>query len=124
MWPSLIFTVLAIIFIFFLAWFATRIVGSRGNMGGQGRHIKIIEKTAVSKDCCIMLVEICGRLTAVGVTPQGMSVLHELDADEAGSVREQEPAARQGFSAAFKDALDSTLPEGRVRDTVDKLFHR
>lgn len=122
---SILFTIVAIVFIFFLAWFLTRFVATRGGMLLQGKNIRVVEKVAVSKECFLMVVETFGRYSLVGVTPQGMTVLRELAEEEAAAIPTPQPKpVGQSFAEIFRDALDTTLPEGKVRSAVEKLLHR
>ena len=117
---SLLFTIAAIVFICFLAWFVTRLVATGSGTAGHGKNIRIIEKVAVSKDTCIMLVEFFGKVMVIGSTPQGMTILKEFSENDV-DVQMPKPITSGNFSQAFKDALGTVLPDGVVKNTVNKF---
>ena len=120
---SVVFTILVVGFIFFLAWFVPRILARHagGAAGvGQGRNIRVLERVAVTKDSALLLVEAFGRRMLVGVTPQGMSVLRDEDA--AAVILEEPPAPPGSFREAFRQTLDASLPNGRVKDFVHRVI--
>lgn len=116
---SLIVTIIAIVFICFLAWFVTRFVASRGNTGIKNGNIRVIEKIVISRDSCIMLVKIVDKVLLVGVTPQGMTTLKEFDADMVTLA--EEPPKAESFAQALRQAIDDALPDGAVKKAVGKV---
>lgn len=115
-----IFCILMIVFIFFLAWYIPRFLAARSGMTGFGRNITVLEKLAVTKDSCILLVKAFGKLMLIGVTPHGMEKLMEVDAAAAELQAPETPA--ESFAEIFKKNLNTALPEGKLKDTVGKLF--
>jgi flagellar protein FliO/FliZ len=122
--PSEIFQMLGILLaiavVFFLAWFVTRAVALNGSFNGKGKHFNVLEKFPVSKDSYIMLVKCFDKLLLVGVTAGGMTLLMELDAESA-DISSLEPI-KQSFSSIFKQTMDSTLPDGKVKDAFEKFL--
>lgn len=116
---SIAFTVIAIAVIFFLAWFVTRFVASRGGAGAPGKNVRVLERTPVTKDSCVMLLKAAGRYLVVGVTNGSMTVLRELSPDEVDLPAE--PPQPESFAQAMKQAVDSALPEGRIKKAFDDL---
>lgn len=122
MWPELLqmlAILAAIALVFFLAWFITRAVALNGSFNGKGKYFTVLEKFPVAKDSFIMLVKSFDKLLLVGMTPGGMTLLKEIDAD---SVDLSEFVAEKvSFSSIFKNTLDSTLPDGKLKDALNKL---
>lgn len=112
----------ALAVVFFLAWFVTRIVAVNGSFNGKGRYFTVLEKFPVTKDSYIMLVKTFDKLLLVGATSGGMTVLKEFEADDI-TLEDFEPV-KQSFSEILKTTLDSTLPEGKVRDTFEKFIDK
>jgi flagellar protein FliO/FliZ len=111
---------LAIAVVFFLAWFVTRAVALNGSFNGKGKYFTVLEKSPVSKDGYIMLVKCFDKLLLVGVTAGGMTLLMEFDAESA-DLSSFEPI-KQSFSSIFKQTMDSTLPDGKVKDAFEKFI--
>jgi flagellar protein FliO/FliZ len=111
---------LAIAVVFFLAWFVTRAVALNGSFNGKGKYFTVLEKFPVSKDGYIMLVKSFDKLLLVGATAGGMTLLMEFDAGSV-DISNLEPI-KQSFSSIFKQTLDSTLPDGKVKDVFEKFM--
>ena len=109
----------AIVLVFFLAWLLTRAVALNGSFNGKAKHFTVLEKFPVGKDSYIMLIKSFGKLLLVGVTAGGMTVLREFDADSVDT--EDIMTEKQSFSSIFKTTLDSTLPDGKIKDALNKL---
>ena len=109
----------AIALVFFLAWLLTRAVALNGSFNGRAKHFTVLEKFPVGKDSYIMLIKSFGKLLLVGVTAGGMTVLREFDADsvDTGDIMTE----KQSFSSILKTTLDSTLPDGKIKDALNKL---
>jgi flagellar biosynthetic protein FliO len=112
----------AIAAVFFLAWFVTRAVAVNGSFNGRGRYFTVLEKLPLSKDSYVMLVKSFDKLLLVGVTPGQMTVLREFDAESVDlSDAETE---KQTFSSVFKSTLESTLPDGKIKDRLTALLQK
>lgn len=109
----------AIALVFFLAWLLTRAVALNGSFNGKAKHFTVLEKFPVGKDSYIMLIKSFGKLLLVGVTAGGMTVLREFDADSVDT--EDILTEKQSFSSILKTTLDSTLPDGKIKDALNKL---
>lgn len=112
----------AIAAVFFLAWFVTRVVALNGSFNGKGRYFTVLEKFPVTKDSYIMLVKSFDKLLLVGATSGGMTVLREFEAD--GVELEDFKQAKQSFSEILKTTIDSTLPNGKVKDSFEKFLNK
>lgn len=113
---------LAIAAVFFLAWFVTRIVAQNGSFNGRGRYFTVLEKFPVTKDSYIMLLKSFDKLLLIGVTSGGMTVLKELDADsvDLGDIKVE----KQSFSSIFKNTLETTLPDGKLKEKLQNYLNK
>ena len=109
----------AIAAVFFFAWFVTRAVALNGSFNGRGKYFTVLEKFPVAKDSYIMLVRSFDKLLLVGVTPGQISLLKEFDADSVDI--EDVISVKQSFSSIFKTTLESTLPEGKIKDKLNQI---
>ena len=112
----------AIAVVFFLAWFVTRAVAVNGSFNGRSKYFTVLEKFPLSKDSYLMLIKSFGKLLLVGVTPGQMTVLKELDEDEVDL--SSFDVEKQTFSSVFKSTLESTLPDGKVKDKLNTLLQK
>lgn len=109
----------AIAAVFFLAWFVTRAVALNGSFNGKAKYFTVLERFPVAKDSYIMLLKAFGKLILVGVNPGGMSVIATYDANEVELPDFK--AQSQSFSSILKTTLDSTLPNGKLKDALEKF---
>lgn len=109
----------AIALVFFLAWFITRAVAVNGSFNGNGKYFTILERFPISKDSYIMLVKSFDKLLLLGVTPGGMSVLEEMEADSVDL--DSFKVDKQSFASIFKNTLNQTFPDGKFKDAVKKF---
>lgn len=65
-----------------LSYFALRFLSRRNLMGARGSHMRVLDRMAMGKDSMILIIELAGRILAVGVTREGFSTLCELDPEE------------------------------------------
>lgn len=109
----------AIAAVFFLAWFVTRAVALNGSFNGHGKYFTVLEKFPVTKDSYIMLVKSFDKLLLVGATAGQITLLKEFDADSVDI--EDVISEKQSFSSIFKTTLESTLPEGKIKDKFNQI---
>lgn len=97
---------LVLIAILYLSYVCTRYVGQKagaGGFGGSSRNIHILEQKMLSRDGSVAIVQISGKLYLVGVTPQNISLLTEIE-DES-LIKEFPPAEEEKFAVPFKDVM-------------------
>ena len=84
-----------------LAVLVARFARKAGVRGG-GAGLRVVERTGLSREASVAVVEVGGRGLVVGVTAQGVSLLTELTAAElaaAASQAESAPMASSGVLA-------------------------
>ncbi len=64
-----------------LALLAARLA-RRAGRGGGSTGLRVLERTGLSREASVAVVEVGGRGLVVGVTAQGVTLLGELTADE------------------------------------------
>lgn len=69
-----------------------------------------------------MLLKVADRYLVVGVTSGSMTVLREVEPDDVDLPKE--PEHPESFAQAMRQALDSALPEGRVKNAFDNLVEK
>lgn len=115
-----IFCILVVVLIFFLAWYIPRFLSTRNGMTGNGRNIVVLEKIVLSKDSSIVLVKAFGKLILVGITPHGMEKL--MEAEETAVEIQGNETSTESFTEILKKNLNSALPEGKIKEAVGKMF--
>jgi flagellar protein FliO/FliZ len=111
--------ILAIALVFFLAWFISRAIAVNGTFNGKGKFFTILERFPVSKDSYILLVKTFDKILLVGMTPGGMTVLDKFESDSVDL--DSFKVEKQSFSSIFRDTLDKTVPDGKIKDAIEKL---
>ena len=103
------------------AWLCTRWLGGyyrRG--GGENGTIRVLERTAVGPDRTLMIVRTGERVWLLGVTPQCIQPIGELDpADYPEEAPNPAAAAGRDFSAALQSAVKGWT-EGRQQGQQDE----
>jgi len=76
---SLLFALIGTVCIIMLTYFASRWYAKRMGPIAGGKHIKVVDRLAVSKTGSILIVDIGGRQYMLGVSDQNVRILMELD---------------------------------------------
>ena len=79
-----------------LAVLAARFARKAGVRGG-GAGLRVVERTGLSREASVAVVEVAGRGLVLGITAQGVSLLTQLSADELAAARS---AASESASGA------------------------
>jgi flagellar protein FliO/FliZ len=93
-----------------LAVLAARFARKAGVRGG-GAGLRVVERTGLSREASVAVVEVGGRGLVVGITSQGVSLLTELTADELAAAAS--PAGLTGGDV-LEDPLDGTEQSRRI----------
>lgn len=75
---TLVCTLLGVIGLIFLVWYVLRSF-SRYTSRSQGRNMEILERLVISNDKSLLLVRAGGQYLLVGVSPQHVELVAELD---------------------------------------------
>jgi flagellar protein FliO/FliZ len=75
-----------------LAVLAARFARKAGVRGG-GAGLRVVERTGLSREASVAVVEVGGRGLVVGVTAQGVSLLTELTSEELAAATSQAASA-------------------------------
>lgn len=125
--PQYILTLVVVLIImvvfFYLAWAFTRFVASNGSFNGRGKYITVLERFPVGRDSYLLLVKNFDKLLLIGVTPQGMTTLRELPVEQA-DLSDTPGAKQQSFSQLLGSALNSAVPDGKLRDAIGRAMRR
>lgn len=98
---ELLFPLLIVILIIFLAYASTKWLSKKYNTVNFGKHIKVIERTALSKDASLVLVEISSKKYLMSVSSQRIEILLDFEEEE---LNQTEP---DGKKSDFKLILSS-----------------
>lgn len=93
--------------VLFLAWYCTKWIGKRYGTPSAGSHIKILERTALGPDRHLMIVQLEDRVWLLGVTPQHIDKIGELDPEIFSQNESAQPgnAIREASVGKFSDML-------------------
>jgi len=81
-WTTLLAVLLALVFVLFLAYYATRITGrGRGGRLQKTRNLRTVEVLGVNPHTTVQLIKAGDKYFVVGVSRQGLTPLGEVDAD-------------------------------------------
>ena len=99
-WTTLLAVLLALVFVLFLAYYATRITG-RGRRTQKTRNLRIVEVLGVNPHTTVQLIKAGDKYFVIGVSRTGVTPMGEVSAD---SVVMDEPN-----SASMENPFDKYL---------------
>jgi len=113
-WFQFFVVMLALVFVLFLAYYASRVMG-RGSarVGGRQRNLKIVEAIAVGPQNTLQIVQAGDKYFVVGVSRQGIVKIGEVDGD---SINTEEPS-RPSLDNPFEKYLSRFA---KKKDDADK----
>lgn len=117
---TLLGMLLAVVAVLCLAYFATRFLAGRGAGGALGRfagrsqNLQVLERIALGREQYLTAVRAGERYFLLGVTPSSVTLLRELDAEEADALWPKTPPEDGGGGSAipgmkFQDALRAAV---------------
>lgn len=90
-----------------LAYYATKKLGKRFSIKCSGnKNIKILESVSIGQNKMIMIVETAGKTMLVGVTPNEITLISELDGNLIDKEENDPQSGGMEFSKAFKTVLE------------------
>lgn len=112
---SVVLSLLGGLFLFVLvlvlAWYCSRWLGGRFGFSAAGGTIRILERVMVGPDRFLLVVRAGSVVWLLGVTPQHIERLGELDPDLYPEGEETQAASGiSDFSAALQNAVKGWLP--------------
>lgn len=101
-------TLALVILVFVAAYWCTRALGRHygGQSAGLSSTMQVLERVALGRDSFVVIVRMDGRVVALGVTPQQVTFLQELDAADYPPVSPEPAAAKL---SQFSEVLQSSL---------------
>lgn len=110
---SLLGVLAAVILILYLAYYATKWIGTHGVPGGSAvirpggaGKFRILGQLGVGRNERLVLVRLDERCYLLGVTEHQITLLRELDGEEAAEwLKESEGGAAPGFLEVLGDSL-------------------
>jgi len=93
-----------------LAWFCSRWLGGRYGFQAAGRTIRVLERVMVGPDRCLLVVRAGEQVWLLGVTPQHIERLGELDPALYPEREPSETVKGPDFSSALQSAIKSWVP--------------
>lgn len=107
-----------------LAYIFTRYIGNRFTAGnGKSENIKIIDKTAVAQDKSLMIIKTAGKTLLIGVTPQHIELISELDGDKISEVK-SELMENKDFYSILKNTVSDMIPKKNKSKNEEKSDER
>ena len=112
---SVVLSLLGGLFLFVLvlvlAWYCSRWLGGRFGFSAAGGTIRVLERVMIGPDRSLLVVKAGEEVLLLGVTPQHIERLGELDP----SLYQEEEGSQAGsgspdFSAALQNAIKGWIP--------------
>ncbi|MDR0818013.1 MAG: flagellar biosynthetic protein FliO [Oscillospiraceae bacterium] len=99
-----ILTIVIIVLVIAVAYYATYLIGAHGNRQLNGRMIRVRERFALSRDKMFCVVEFNNKLYFIAITNGGVEVIDKVDSAEFDTVT---AAAPPNFVDALKKAWEN-----------------
>lgn len=87
---SLMGTMLTLTAVLLVAWFLLRWIMKKMPSQGGSRHIKLLDRVAVTPDKCLLLVRVAEKTMLVGMTSHAVEKLCDIE-DPEGTLEAQTP---------------------------------
>jgi flagellar biosynthetic protein FliO len=113
---SMVGSLVLILLVLVLTYYATRWYARRMGSTGMGKHIKVIDKQALNAGTSLAVVEIGGQYYLLGVGDKSVRLLTELSGDF-GQLTQEAP---QQAAAPFSQVLDQLLGKTRKKDDEER----
>ncbi len=111
---SVVLSLLGGLFLFVLvlalAWFCSRWLGGRYGFQAAGGTIRVLERVMVGPDRSLLVVRAGEQVWLLGVTPQHIEKLGELDPELYPEPEAPEARIGSDFSAALQNAVKGWIP--------------
>lgn len=101
-------SLLGVIGLIFLTYYATRWLNKKfrsGGIYGSGSGIKIIECVGIAQDKQLIAVKAGNKAMLLGVTPQSVTKLSDLDESDIEAMLPNENTSGGGFAESLKKAF-------------------
>lgn len=106
---TVVCALLGIIGLMFLAFYASRWLNKRVNSGGFGgagqKAVRIIECTGIAPDKQLMIIKVGKRTMLIGVTPNAVNKICDLDEEDVYLPADETVPAESGFMQSLKKAF-------------------
>jgi flagellar biosynthetic protein FliO len=109
---SMVGSLVLVLLILVLAYFATRWYARRVGGTGMGKHIKVIDKATLNPGTSLAVVEVGGQYYLLGVGDKSVRLLCELPGDF-GQFAAEDP---QQAATPFSQVLEQMLGKTRKKD--------
>ena len=114
-WAELLGMLLVTALVLAAAFYTTKFVARRPQVGGKGRHMQILERLPLGKDKFLAIIEVGGQYMLVGVSGQTVnlvSILPDTFGESLADVRQQSPLGNP-FQAVMEQFLQKSGRNGR-----------
>ena len=110
---SLLGGILLFVLVLVLAWLCTRWLGMRYSGFRIGGAVQVLDRTAIGPDRTLVIVRAGGKVWMLGVTPQNITFLGDLDPEKFADLPQDtkkdmasaSAATMADFSRALQDAM-------------------
>lgn len=112
-----------IVLVLFATYYFTKAISKKMTNSSSSRHIRIVDRVALSQNKFMLLVEIDKKFLLVGVSDNNISVLKEFDSlslelDRAGAILGTN--AEINFLEILKDNLRKTKLGSKFTNSINK----
>lgn len=108
---SLLMMLVVIAAILYLSYIVSKKLGSGMMQTGGARNIRIIERAYLDRDKSVAIVEVGEKAYLLGVSPENVSLLEELDAEQLAYDAPEE--ASEMPAAQFASIIKNRLGKGK-----------
>lgn len=112
--------IIGTIIVVFGAYYMTYFIGNRSMKAQGGRTIRVLDRTALSKDKMICILEIHGKVYIVAMSDGGVSLIDSMDVAEYVSAEEEQKAA--DYSPEDMNAVQSLIFSGFASVKNSRIF--
>ncbi|HAN43792.1 MAG TPA: flagellar biosynthetic protein FliO [Ruminococcaceae bacterium] len=96
-------SLIGVVLILFFAYFGSKWIAGKMSTGMIGKNIKVIDRTALSPDKSLIIVQVSNKYMMLGVSPQRIEKICDLSKEDIAAPTDNMP------QSSFKGILQSSL---------------
>jgi flagellar biogenesis protein FliO len=118
---SILFSLAAIVFVIFLAYWTSRYLARHYSSLAQGKYMRILDRIVIGQNQCLILLETAGQVLLLGVTGQSVENLGQMKTADLQEIKNPPPAG--DFAEALSEVIRNKFSTWRDRDPGEDGRH-
>ncbi len=114
-WLQWLLSFLGVLGLIFFLFYALKKL-NKGITVKSGNRLKVLDRVNIGRDSMLLIVSVCGKIMLLGVTPQRVDKLQDLDISEDEYMSMEQPP---DFKSVFTSTFFKNKEKNNDNDTDD-----